>query len=123
VAAAAGALTPAFVFAQYLVQNAAALAFPAWVPLGGQRPRGVDAMGQRLIMLAGVLASVIVMLLPGAIAAAVVWFAFRPWVGVAVIVPAAAVCTLIVLVEVLVGAELLAPLYERLDLLDVERAE
>ena len=27
--------------------------FPAWVPLGKERPRGLDAMGQRLIMLGG----------------------------------------------------------------------
>ena len=116
-------LTPAFVFAQYLVQNAAALAFPAWVPLGNQRPRGLDAMGQRLIMLAGVLASVIVLMLPGAIAGGILWLAFQRWVGVAIVVPAALVCTTIVLLEVLVATELLAPLYERLDILAVERAE
>src|SRR5262249_33949843 len=57
VAAAAALLMPALVFAQYLVQNAAALVFPAWVPLGNQRPRGVDAMGQRIIMLGGALLS------------------------------------------------------------------
>ena len=46
-------LAPALVFAQLTIHNAVALMFPAWVPLGNQRPRGLDAMGQRLIMLGG----------------------------------------------------------------------
>jgi hypothetical protein len=45
-------LTPAVIAAQFTIHNTAALLFPAWVPLGMGRPRGVDAMGQRLFMLA-----------------------------------------------------------------------
>ena len=122
-AAAAVLLMPALVLAQYLVQNAAALAFPAWVPLGNQRPRGVDAMGQRLIMLGGALLSVAVLMLPGALAGGAVWFALDRWIGSMALVPAAAVCAAIVLVEVLATTELLGPLYERLDVLSVERTE
>ena len=44
---------PALVLAQYVIHNAMALLFPAWVSVGRERPRGVDAMGQRLIMLGG----------------------------------------------------------------------
>ena len=51
--AAIAILAPALVFAQLTIHNAVALVFPAWVPLGNQRPRGLDAMGQRLIMLGG----------------------------------------------------------------------
>ena len=51
--AALAMLAPALVFAQLTIHNAVALIFPAWVPLGNQRPRGLDAMGQRLIMLGG----------------------------------------------------------------------
>ena len=40
-------MAPAFVCSQVLIQNAAAVLFPAWVPLGNERPRGVDALGQR----------------------------------------------------------------------------
>ena len=122
-AGAAVLLMPALVFAQYLVQNAAALAFPAWVPLGSQRARGVDAMGQRLIMLGGTLLTVAVLMIPGALAGGVIWFAFERWFGPPVFVLSAAVCTTIVLVEILAATELLGPLYERLDLLAVERAE
>ena len=55
-------------FAQFTIHNGVALLFPAWVPLGNQRPRGLDAMGQRLIMLGGTWLLLVVMALPGAIA-------------------------------------------------------
>ena len=57
---------PALVTPQYIVHNAVAIFFPAWVPAGMQQPRGVDAMGQRLIMMAGVVCSLLLFALPGA---------------------------------------------------------
>jgi len=71
--AALAILAPALVFAQLTVHNAVALMFPAWVPLGSQRARGLDAMGQRLIMLGGTWLLLIVMTIPGAIAAGMFW--------------------------------------------------
>ena len=62
-------------------QRASRCCFPAWVPLGNQRPRGLDAMGQRLIMLGGTWLLLIVMALPGAIAGGIVWFALERFVG------------------------------------------
>ena len=122
-AASATLAAPALVAAQYVVHNAVTVFFPAWVPLGRQRARGVDAMGQRLIMLAGIIVSLLVFALPGALAGGIVWFAFERMLGPAVLVPATALFTLIVLMEVLVATELLGPAYERLDLLSVERGE
>ena len=122
-AIAAFVIAPAFIAAQLLVQNAAAVFFPAWVPQGDQRPRGLDAMGQRLILLAGVMLSVLVFFLPGAIAAAILWFAFYRFVGPAILPIAALACAIIVGVEVLAATEMLGPAYERLDLLSVERGE
>jgi ABC-2 type transport system permease protein len=121
--AAAIQLIPGLVFAQLTVQNAAAVLFPAWIPTGNQRPRGLDAMGQRLILFAGVLLSLIVMVGPGAIAGGIIWFAFFRMIGAAVLVPAASVCLAIVALEVILATEALGPAYERIDLSDVERAE
>ena len=121
--AAIAIVAPALVFAQLTIHNGVALMFPAWVPLGNQRPRGLDAMGQRLIMLGGTWLLLIVMMLPGAIAGAIVWFALGPFVGPAMLVPAAVVCTVIVGIEVLLATEALGPAYERLDVMAVERAE
>jgi putative ABC exporter len=121
--AALGIVAPALVFAQLTVHNAVALMFPAWVPLGRQRPRGVDAMGQRLIMLGGTWLLLIVMALPGALAGAIVWFTLGRFFGPAMLVPAAAVCTAIIAIEVLLATEALGPAYERLDVMAVERSE
>ena len=114
---------PALVIPQYVVHNAVAIFFPAWVPTGRQQPRGVDAMGQRLIMMAGVVCSLLLFALPGAIAGGIVWFALRRLLGAAALVPATVLFTLIVLIEVVLATEWLAPAYDRLDLLSVERAE
>jgi len=115
--------TPALVAPQYVIHNAVAVLFPAWVSTGGQQPRGVDAMGQRLIMMAGVVLSLAVFAMPGALAGGVVWLLLGRLLGPAALVPAAALFTLIVLGEVLLATEWIAPAYERLDLQSVERGE
>jgi hypothetical protein len=92
-AAAIAIVAPALVFSQLTIHNAAALLFPAWVPLGNQRPRGLDAVGQRLIMLGGTWVMLILSALPGAIPAGIVWFALERFIGPAALVPAALVCT------------------------------
>ena len=121
--AATAILAPALIFAQLTIHNGVALLLPAWVPLGNQRPRGLDAMGQRLIMLGGTWLLLLVMALPGALVGFVIWFAFQRFVGEVVLIPAALVCAAIVAIEVLLATEALGPAYERLDVLAVERAE
>jgi len=116
-------LVPALALTQFTIHNAAALLFPAWVPLGTQRSRGLDAMGQRLITLGGTWIALIVMALPAAAAAGILWLALRFLIGPGAFVPAAAVAAAILVVETVVVTELLGPMYERLDALDVERAE
>ena len=121
--AAIAILAPALVFSQLAIHNVVALIFPAWVPLGNQRPRGLDAMGQRLIMLGGTWLLLILSTLPGAIVGGIVWFALQRFVGPAALVPAAIVCAVIVGIEVLLATEAIGPVYERLDVLAVERSD
>jgi ABC-2 type transport system permease protein len=121
--AALAIVAPALVFAQLLVHNAAALMFPAWVPLGSQRARGLDAMGQRIIMLSGTWLLLVVMALPGALVGSIIWFVLERMVGAAALVPAALACALTIAVEVLLAAEALGPAYDRLDVMAVERVE
>jgi ABC-2 type transport system permease protein len=123
VAAALMLLVPALVFAQYVVHNAAVVLFPAWVPLDNERPRGLDAMGQRLILMAAVVIALALAMAPGAVTGAVVWFALYRFVGIASLVPAAAACLAVVAGEVLVVTEVLGLAYERVDVTEVERAE
>jgi hypothetical protein len=114
---------PAVIAAQYTVQNALALFFPAWVALGNQRTRGLDAMGQRLIMLAAILVALALFAVPGAIAGGIVWLVLRNVLGSLVFVPAAVVFAGVVLTEVTVATELLGPVYERMDLTSIEKPE
>ncbi len=123
VAGAALMLAPGLIATQLAIQNAAVLMFPAWVPLGAGRPRGLDAMGQRLIMLAGALLLLVIGVAPGAIAGGIVWFALRRLVGLAAVVAGALVCSAVVLLEVLIATEAMGPLYDRIDLVEVEGAE
>lgn len=114
------AATPGIVLAEYAMHNAVAVWFPAWVPLGSTRARGVEAAGQRLILLLANWLGLAMAFVPGAAVTAALWFglpALRPWwlpVG-------AAVATVCVCVEVWVVSEALGRVFERIDLTDVER--
>jgi ABC-2 type transport system permease protein len=63
---------PAFTLCALIVQNAAALLFPAWIQSGSAPPRGVEAIGQRLLTLVGTLLAVSLALAPAALVAGVV---------------------------------------------------
>jgi hypothetical protein len=116
-------LAPALVIAQFTIHNTAALLFPAWVPLGMGRPRGVDAMGQRVFMLGATWLMLVFVVAPGVIVGGIISFAFRRLVGWWILIPAALVCAAIVGAEVLMATEALGPAYERLDLSSVERGD
>jgi hypothetical protein len=122
-AIAAALAGPALVAAQYAVHSSATIFFPGWVQLGSQRTRGIDAMGQRLIMLLAIVVSLAAFALPGAVGGGVVWLIFHRIAGDVVFVPAAVVFAVIVLVEVLAVTELLGPAYERIDVTSIERGE
>ena len=121
--AAIAILAPALVLAQLTVHNAVALIFPAWVPLGVQRARGLDAIGQRIIMLGGTWLLLIVMALPGALAAGIFWLVVGRFLGPLMLIPAAALAAGVIAIEVLLATEALGPIYERLDVMAVERVE
>ena len=121
--ATASIVVPALVFAQYTIHHAAAVMFPAWIPPDNEM-RGFDSMGQRLILFGGVLLGLIAMVLPGAIVAGIVGFVFYRLTGSPLMfVPAATVCLAIVATEVMLATEALGPLYDRIDLSEVERSE
>jgi hypothetical protein len=116
-------LVPGVVLAQYTIHNAVALLFPGWVPLGGSRPRGVDAVGQRLVMLAANWLGLVLALAPGLVVTAALAIWLRPFVGPAVLPAGAVITTLSVIGEMWLVSGALAPVYERLDLTSVERPD
>jgi len=115
-------LAPGVILAEYLMHNAVAVFFPGWVPLGPSRPRGVDAVGQRLLLLAANWLGLSALLLPGALVTGALWAllpSLRPWV----VLPGALLTSLLVLVEVVLASKPLGRLFDRLDLTSVERSE
>jgi hypothetical protein len=109
-------LLPAVSLAGLFVQNAAVVLFPAWVPADtGERARGLEAMGQRLLTMMGSLVVTLVGLMPAAVVAMLVGFPLSsvlgPWA-----LPLAGLAAAGVLVgEVWLGVIALGPVFERLD--------
>ena len=97
-AVAAALLLPGLNAAGLTVQNAAALLFPGWVRLGSAT-RGVEAMGQGIVTMGASLGALVVLLaVPGAVAAGV-FYALRPTWSVWTFVPVALVATIGVAIE------------------------
>ena len=116
-------LIPAVVLAQYLMHNAVAVVFPGWVPIGASRPRGVDAVGQRLILLAANWMGLLLALTPGLLLSAGLSALLRPIVGPWILPVGAVLTSMIVVGEVWLATELLGPLYERMDITATERPD
>jgi hypothetical protein len=74
-------------------------------------------------MLGGTWLLLAIMTLPGALAGAIVWFAFRAIVGPLALIPGGIACAVVLGIEVLAATEALGPLYERMDVLSVEKTE
>jgi hypothetical protein len=66
-AAAIAVTIPAVLLVLVLVQNAAVLLLPAWMATGQQRTAGLEAMGQRIVVMIGTMFALIIALVPASI--------------------------------------------------------
>jgi hypothetical protein len=113
----AAMLTPFLCAILVLLLNAAVLIFPAWVPQGLEKGRGIDVLGQRIFFVAGLYLTMALALLPAAIVAAAVFFIALWLLG-----PIAAGISGIVVMVIALGAEIalaiawLGRRFERFDL-------
>ena len=109
-------LLPAISLTGLFVQNAAVVLFPAWVSAdAGERARGLEAMGQRLLTLVGSLVVTLAGLVPSALVAMLVavplWPVLEAWA-----LPVAALAAAGVLAgAVWLGVGALGHAFERLD--------
>jgi len=111
-------LAPPFIAVQCLVPNAAAVVFPAWAQLARDRTeRGIEVMGQRIILVAGQLLVTAIAVVPAAIGAALV-FVLTQWLlgVVAAIALAVAAVFLLLSVEFWLGVRWLGTRFEQFDL-------
>jgi MFS family permease len=123
IAAAAAIIAPALILSQTVIQNALAVLFPAWVTVGASRARGIDAIGQRLLMLAGITLALIVTVIPGAVAAGAVVLIGSWLLGTRLIVLPAVMVALVVLAECWLATEVLGRVFDRTDVSSVDGVE
>ena len=112
---AAAVILPAITLCTLVLQNGAALLFPAWVS-AGRRVRGIEALGQRLLTLTANLLALVGALLPATLVGAAVavpgWWLLA-WGGVPL---AALACAAVLVAEAHVATGWLGRTFERFDL-------
>ncbi len=106
---------PAFTLCALIVQNAAALLFPAWIQSGTGAPRGVEAIGQRMVTLVGTLLAVSLALVPAALVAGAAGLLLRAPLGDAALPIAALAGGVVVAVEAGLGFLGLGRAFDRFD--------
>ena len=122
-AVAAALVAPAVILSQTVIHNALAVLFPAWVAIGASRARGIDAMGQRLLMLGGIMLTLAFSVVPGALLGGAIVLAGR-WLFDTTfgILPAAAFATIVV-GECWVATEIIGRVLARTDITAIDAAE
>ena len=100
-----------------LIPNAAVLIFPSWMQPGKDGARGIEATGQKLILMFGQLVVFSITLIPAAAVFLVLFFVGRLVLNLAVVVPVASfAAALVLLVEVALGVMFLGKVFEGFDL-------
>jgi ABC-2 type transport system permease protein len=119
----AAVLAPGLIVGQLLVQNAAVILFPGWIPTGGARPRGIEAMGQNMLMFAGTFLALAVGVLPAAAVGGGLGFVLYQFVGVAGLLPAGLLVAAILALEAGLVIAVLGRVLDRIEPSQVEVAE
>ncbi len=109
---------PAVNYLGLLLQNGAALLFPAWVHLGPRRAGGVEALGQNTLAMIVYAAVLALALVPPVLAAAVVGWALWPAWGMWALAPAGAITVAGVTLEARLLLGPLGRVFERIDIAD-----
>ena len=116
-------VAPALILGQVVLQNAIAVLLPAWAGLGSSRSRGIDAMGQRILLTFGTFVGLLIGLIPAALIAGgigVTLYAITD--RVMILIPALA-SAVVVLAECWVATELLGLVLDRTDVSAIEAEE
>jgi hypothetical protein len=121
--AASFVLAPALVLSQVVVQNGLAVLFPSWSSIGETRARGIDAMGQRMLLLGGILLALVVSLVPGIVVAGAFAFAAYLLTGTILVFAPACIVSAVVLAECWLAIEGLGRVLDRTDPSAVDTSE
>jgi ABC-2 type transport system permease protein len=123
VLAAALVFLPAINFLAMLIQNGAALLLPGWARLGPDRPIGVEALGQNMLVMSGFVAILAVLLLAPAAIAGGVFIGLEPVAGWWAAAPAAVSALVVAALEARLLLSRLGRVFETTDPSAVPAAE
>jgi hypothetical protein len=116
-------LAPALILGQVVLHNAIAVLLPAWAGIGASRARGIDAMGQRILLTFGTLLGLAIGLIPaGLIAGGIGITLYALTDRVMILVPALAGAG-VILAECWIATLLLGLALDRMDVSAIEAEE
>ena len=115
IALSAAMLAPALVLTNLAIQNAGVLLFPAWVAFDPGHARGIEALGQRLLTVAGTLVVFFFVLLPSVIVGGIVGVVLRSALHYGALLVASALATGLIAVELLLAIRWLGAVFDRFD--------
>ncbi len=116
-------VAPALILGQVVLQNAIAVLLPAWAGLGSSRSRGIDAMGQRILLTFGTFVGLMIGLIPAALIAGGVGVTLYAMTERVMIVIPAIASAIVVIAECWVATELLGLVLDRTDVSAIEAEE
>jgi ABC-2 type transport system permease protein len=109
------AVLPAINLLSMLIQNGAALLYPAWVRLGSGRPGGVEVLGQNMLMMIAFVAVLAGTLVVPVIVGGGAFLLFRATLEIWAIIPAALVGLGLIGFEAALIVDWLGRIFERTD--------
>jgi len=114
-AVAAMLISPGIMLVEIVVQNALAILFPAWMDLGATSSRGMEVMGQRVLIAGGLIVTVGLSLFPAILVAVVASSVVHAFTGADTVVVSAAAASLTLVVESALVAAALGRVVDRMD--------
>jgi len=121
--AAAALIAPGIILLQLLVQNAIAVTWPSWVVTGTPRVRGIDVMGQRMILMLGLIVVLLVAVLPAAIIAGGSGVAIYYLTGTVTVILPSMIATIVLFGEAFLASEMIGKLLDRTDVSAVDASD
>jgi hypothetical protein len=114
---AAGSLLalPAITACVLVLRNVGALWFPSWAGASAQAIRGIEAFGQRLLVLFGTLVVLAIVMVPAGLVAAGVGFVLWRWIGASAIPVAGLAAGAVAFVEAYGGVIIAGLAFEKFD--------
>lgn len=116
-------IAPPIVLVQLIIQNGLVVLFPAWAVIGATRSRGVDVMGQRLLMQAAIWLTLLVAIVPAVLMAGVLGAGIYLATGVVPIIAPVALGAAVILAEALLATEALGRALDRTDVGSLEPSD